>query len=83
MLANCETTIKVIASLFFILCALAIVVLLLVEVGDSRYYAFGSLGGFIAIEVGLAIAGVVGSAILYGFGEIVECVKEIRDNSKN
>ena len=82
MLQNCEKTIKVIAKAFLILCLIAMVVLFLAEIADMRRELLGSIPLFIAIEVVIAITGIIGSTVLYGFGELIECAKDIRNKTK-
>jgi hypothetical protein len=82
MFQNCSKIIKIIAVVFLAICVLAAAALLIAECTNTRSYIFGNLLTFIIIEVATVVVGIIGSVMIYGFGEIVECVKEIRDNQR-
>ena len=79
MFENCGNSIKTIAKLLFSICLVAAGVILIAELGDGNSYLLGSLAAFFIAEISLIITSIIGSTVLYGFGEIVECIKEIRD----
>ena len=82
MFRNCGKALKTMALIFFILCIATAFILLIAEFADMRSYLFDSLGLIIIVLLVLVASAFVGSQMIYGFGEIVDCVKEIRDQAK-
>ena len=82
MFDNCGETIKKIAKAFLVLCVVLAVAIAVIDLADMSEYLLGSLGAIIIVCVALVTTGVVGAALIYGFGEIVFCIKEIRDQGK-
>lgn len=82
MFNNCGETIKKTARIFLILCVVLAVAIALIDLADMSEYLLGSTGATVAVCAALVIIGVVGAPMIYGFGEIVDCIKEIRDQGK-
>ena len=53
--------------------------ILLVECENPDVWNFGSLGALVIIELAILAGGLLLSALLYGFGEIIICLQDIRD----
>ena len=82
MFNNCGETIKKTARIFLILCVVLAVAIAVIDLADLSEYLLGSTGATVAVCAALVIIGVVGAPLIYGFGEIVDCIKEIRDQGK-
>lgn len=82
MFNNCGETIKKTARIFLILCVVLAVAIAVIDLADMSEYLLGSTGATVAVCAALVIIGVVGAPMIYGFGEIVDCIKEIRDQGK-
>ena len=82
MFNNCGETIKKTARIFLILCVVLAVAIAVIDLADMSEYLLGSTGATVAVCTALVIIGVVGAPMIYGFGEIVDCIKEIRDQGK-
>lgn len=82
MFNDCGGAIKKFAKIFMIVCLAAVVLFVVLEVADMDSYLLGSVGALISSCISFILVGVFGAPIIYGFGEIVDCVKEIRDKDK-
>ena len=82
MFNNCGETIKKTARIFLILCVVLAVAIAVIDLADMSEYLLGSTGATVVVCAALVIIGVVGAPMIYGFGEIVDCIKEIRDQGK-
>ena len=54
-------------------------VILLIEIVNVGVWDFGSLEVLVLSEILILVCGFVIFALLYGFGEIIICVQDIRD----
>ena len=82
MFNNCGETIKKTARIFLILCVVLAVAIAVIDLADMSEYLLGSTGATVAVCAAFVIIGVGGAPMIYGFGEIVDCIKEIRDQGK-
>lgn len=55
-------------------------IILLAELSDFSNYLMGGILPIVIVEVVLVVGSFVNYFLLYGLGEIVECVGEIRDH---
>lgn len=79
MIKNCGTLIQKLATAIFSLSVMAFVAILIIEVSNRGIWDFGSLGTLVLIESLILFCGTVISIVLYGFGEIVNYTRDIRD----
>lgn len=63
--------------------SIAAVAIVAIDLADMSDYLLGSTAATVIVAVALVLVGILGSPMIYGFGEIVNCVKGIRDQSKN
>lgn len=79
MFGNFGILIQKFAVLIFVLTIMAFLTVLVIEVSDNTVWDFGSFGSVVLIESIILVGGSLISVLLYGFGEIVFCINEIRD----
>ncbi len=80
MFDNCEETIMRFAKIFMVVCIIAAVLIAVIDLADMIEYLLGSTAATVIVCVALVVVGVIGSALIYGIGEGLYCVKSI--NSK-
>lgn len=67
------------ALIFLMSVIMTFIFILLVESENPDVWNFGSLGALVIIELAILAGGLLLSALLYGFGEIIICLQDIRD----
>ena len=82
MFNNCGKTIKKLARVFLIFCVVLAVAIAVIDLADTSEYLLGSTETTVIVCLALVVIGVISAPMIYGYGEIVDCVKEIRDQGK-
>ena len=78
---DCGKAIKTIAKIYLIFFIVLAFIVVLIDLADTSAYLLGSFGAIAGVFLALVGTGVIGAPIIYGFGEIVDCIREMRDKA--